>query len=79
MTGEQVVTTCFQDYFYNGILPKAAAQTNCTACVVGRLRDLGIRPSGGETVIDMLTGDRLDAAEIQSLQNACSEADASSQ
>jgi len=79
VTGEQVLTACYQDYFYNGILPKAAAQANCTACVVGRMRKLGIRPSAGENVSDMLTGDRLDASEIQSLQNTCRESDASSQ
>jgi hypothetical protein len=79
VTGAQVVTACFQDYFYNGILPRAAARANCTACVVGRLRTLGIRPSDGENVGDMLTGDRLSGSEIRSLENSCREADAGSQ
>lgn len=79
VTGEQVVTACFQDYFYNGILPKAAARANCKSCVVDRLRKLGIRPVSGETVMDMLTGDRLSNAHIQLLQNSCDESDANAQ
>jgi hypothetical protein len=79
VTGEQVVTACFQSYFYNGILPKAAAEANCKSCVVDRLRKLGVDPASGENVIDMLTGDRLDNSDIQSLQSNCNESDASSQ
>ncbi|MGH2860490.1 MAG: hypothetical protein ACRDLT_03175 [Solirubrobacteraceae bacterium] len=79
VTGEQVVTACFHSYFYNGILPKAAAQTNCKSCVVDRLRNLGIRPASGENVMDMLTGDRLSNTDIQLLQNRCNESDASAQ
>lgn len=79
VTGEQVVTACFQSYFYNGILPKAAAQANCKSCVVDRLHKLGVNPSGGENVIDMLTGDRLSSADIQTLQSNCNESDANEQ
>ncbi len=79
VTGEQVVTSCYQNYFYNGILPKAAAQTNCTDCVVDELRKAGIQPASGENVIDMLTGDRLSNSEIQTLQNHCNESDANEQ
>lgn len=79
VTGEQVVTACFHDYFNNGILPKAAAHTNCQSCVVDKLAKLGIRPSGGETVMDMLTGERLSSSTVQTLQNVCTEADANAQ
>lgn len=79
VTGEQVVTACFQAYFYSGVLPKASARSNCTSCVVDHLRGLGIRPSSGENVSDMLTGDRLSSSDIASLENFCNGADASSQ
>lgn len=79
VTGEQVVTACFHAYFYNGILPRSAAQTNCQSCVVDQLRRLGIRPSSGESVVDMLTGDRLGASDIQTLQNSCEVSDANTQ
>jgi hypothetical protein len=79
VTGEQVLTTCVQDYFYNGILPKASAEANCKSCVVDRLRELGIRPADGETVLDMLTGDRLSGSDVTSLQNTCEESDANAQ
>jgi hypothetical protein len=79
VTGEQVFTACVQDYFYNGILPKDAAEANCKSCVVDRLRKLGIRPGTGETVLDMLTGDRLSNSQVQTLQGACNESDANAQ
>jgi hypothetical protein len=79
VTGEQVVTACFQSYFYNGILPRASAQANCKSCVVAQLRKLGVAPGSGETVIDMLTGDRLGSSDIKSLQQNCNESDASAQ
>jgi hypothetical protein len=79
VTGEQVVTACFQSYFYNGILPRASAESNCKSCVVDQLRKLGVSPSSGENVIDMLTGDRLSSSDIQSLQNNCNESDANEQ
>ena len=79
VTAEQVLTTCFHDYFYNGILPEAAAKANCTSCVERELRTLRIRPTAGETEIDVLTGVRLSASASQALQNACTEADTSSQ
>jgi hypothetical protein len=78
VTGEQVVTSCFHNYFYNGILPKASAQANCETCVVGQLRKLGIRPTAGATVLDMLTGVRLSSSTIQKLQNVCNITDAGS-
>src|SRR5579863_9920213 len=59
VTGEQVITSCFQNYFYNGILPKSAAQSNCSSCVEQKLRSLGVRPSAGESEADVLTGVRL--------------------
>lgn len=79
VTGEQVVTACYQAYFYNGILPKSSAKTNCSSCVVAQLRKLGVRPAVGENVIDMLTGDRLSSAQIQSLQSSCGVSDANTQ
>lgn len=79
VTGEQVVTACTHAYFYNGILPRSAAQANCLSCVVDQLRKLGVRPASGENVADMLTGDRLADSDIQSLQNTCEVSDASSQ
>ena len=79
VTGEQVVTSCFQNYFYNGILPRASAQSNCKSCVVDELHKLGVNPASGENVIDMLTGDRLTNSDIQSLQSNCNETDANEQ
>jgi hypothetical protein len=79
VTGEQVVSSCFQNYFYNGILPKASAEANCKSCVVDQLRKLGVDPASGENVIDMLTGDRLSSSDIQSLQGKCNESDANAQ
>lgn len=79
VTGEQVVSSCFQNYFNNGILPKASAEANCKSCVVDQLRKLGVDPSSGEDVIDMLTGDRLSNSDIQSLQSKCNESDANAQ
>ncbi|MGH3493188.1 MAG: hypothetical protein ACRDQ1_08110, partial [Sciscionella sp.] len=79
VTGEQVLTTCVHDYFDNGILTKASAKANCESCVVDKLAKLGVRPAAGETVIDMLTGDRLSSSDVQTLQNACTEADANAQ
>ena len=79
VTGEQVITSCYQNYFYNGILPQAAAKANCNACVEQRLRKLGVQPSPGENEMDLLTGVRLPSGDINSLQNACNETDASEQ
>jgi hypothetical protein len=79
VTGEQVVTSCFQNYFYNGILPRASAQSNCKSCVVDELHKLGVNPASGENAIDMLTGDRLSNSDIQSLQSNCNETDANEQ
>lgn len=79
VTGEQVLTTCVQQYFGNGVLTKASAKANCKACVVDKLAKLGIRPAAGQTVIDMLTGERLSSSAIQTLQNACNEADTNAQ
>jgi hypothetical protein len=79
VTAEQVVTTCFHNYFYNGILPESAAKANCMSCVTRELRRLRIQPSPGETELDVLTGVRLSSAASQTLQNACTESDASSQ
>jgi hypothetical protein len=79
VTGEQVVTSCFQNYFYNGVLPKASAQANCKSCVVDRLHTLGVNPASGENAVDMLTGDRLSNSDIQSLQNSCDESDVNEQ
>ena len=58
---------------------KSAAKTNCSACVEQRLRKLGIRPPQGENEVDLLTGVRLPSSDINSLQSACNETDASAQ
>lgn len=79
VTGAQVITSCYQNYFYNGILPRAAAKANCSSCVEQRLRVLGIRPTAGENEADVLTGVRLSSRDINSLQTACNETDASAQ
>jgi hypothetical protein len=79
VTGQQVITSCFQNYFYNGILPQSAAKTNCSACVKQKLSKLGIRPSPGENEVDVLTGVRLSSADINVLQTDCNETDASAQ
>ncbi len=74
-----MVTSCFQDYFYNGILPRSAAEANCRSCVVHKLGQMGIRPTAGESESDVLTGVRLSSSDVTSLQSACDEADASAQ
>ncbi len=79
VTGEQVIIACYHAYFYNGILPAASAKANCAACVVDNLRSLGVRPPAGETVMDMLTGERLSTGQVQALQNACDISDANTQ
>ncbi len=73
------ITSCFQNYFYNGILPKSAAKTNCSSCVEQKLRKLGIQPRAGESEVDVLTGVRLSSADVSSLQSACNESDANEQ
>jgi hypothetical protein len=79
VTGQQVITSCYQNYFYNGILPQSAAKSNCSSCVEQKLRKLGLRPSPGENEVDLLTGVRLSSADINVLQNECNETDASEQ
>lgn len=79
VTAAQVITSCYQNYFYNGILPKAAAKANCSACVEQKLRGFGIRPTAGESEADVLTGVRLSSTHINSLQSACNEPDANAQ
>lgn len=79
VVGEQVITTCFHNYFYNGVLPKVAAQQSCTSCVVDALHKLGVDRSPGQTVMDMLTGVRLSASQAKALQSACAATDASTQ
>ena len=34
VTAQQVITSCYQNYFYNGILPSSSAKANCS-CVRG--------------------------------------------
>lgn len=79
VTGQQIITSCFQNYFYNGILPQSSAKANCSACVIRRLGKLGIRPTAGESEADVLTGVRLSSSVVNSLQSACNEQDASAQ
>jgi hypothetical protein len=79
VTGEQVIDSCFQNYFYNGILPRSAARANCSSCVENKLRRLGIQPTAGESEMDVLTGVRLSSSDVNSLQSACNESDASAQ
>jgi hypothetical protein len=79
VTGQQVITSCYQNYFYNGILPSSAAKANCSACVEQKLRKLGVRASQGETEADVLTGVRLSSSDINVLQNDCNETDANEQ
>ena len=79
VTGEQVITSCDQNYFYNGILPQPAAKANCSSCVVQKLHKLGIRAMRGETEADVLTGVRLSNSDINSLQSTCDESDANAQ
>ncbi len=71
VTAQQVLTTCYQNFVYNGILPPSAAKINCRSCVVTKLRQLGIVPTAGETETDVLTGVRLSNADAQSLNAAC--------
>lgn len=79
VTAQQVITSCYQNYFYNGILTSSSAKANCSSCVELRLHKLGIRPSAGETETDLLTGVRLPSSDINLLQNDCNETDANEQ
>jgi hypothetical protein len=72
---EQVVTTCIQNLYYNGLLPEAAAKTNCRYCVADELEKLGVEPTPGESQAAMIAGAILSHSNLSALQNACNQAD----
>lgn len=72
---EQVVTTCIQNLYYNGLLPQAAAKTNCMYCVGDELEKLGVEPTPGESQAAMIAGAVLSRSNLSTLQNDCNQAE----
>ena len=73
---QQVVTTCIQNLYYNGLLPQAAAKTNCTYCVADELEKLGVEPTPGQSQAAMIGSAILSHSNLTTLQNLCNQADA---
>ncbi len=72
---EQVVTTCVQNLYYNGLLPQAAAKTNCTYCVADELEKLGVEPTPGQSQTAMIDSAILSHSNLTTLQDLCNQAD----
>lgn len=72
----QVTKTCEHNIFYNGLLPKAAAEAECVQCVVNALGQLGFRQTGGTTADALIADVNLTATQSSELSNACSQSDA---
>jgi hypothetical protein len=72
---EQVVTTCIQNLYYNGLLPQAAAKTNCMYCVAGELEKLGVEPTPGESRAAMIASAILSHPNLTRLQDQCNQAE----
>ena len=72
---EQVVTTCVQNLYYNGLLPQAAAKTNCAACVADELEKLGVEPTPGQSQTAMIDNAILSHSNLTTLQDLCNQAD----
>jgi hypothetical protein len=72
---QQVVTTCVQNLYYNGLLPQAAAKTNCRYCVAGELEKLGVEPTPGQSQTAMIGSAILSKSNLTTLQDDCNQAD----
>jgi hypothetical protein len=72
---EQVVTTCIQNLYYNGLLPQAAAKTNCRYCVFDELEKLGVEPTPGQSQAAMIASAILSHPNLSTLQDQCNQAD----
>jgi hypothetical protein len=72
---EQVVTTCIQNLYYNGLLPQAAAKTNCRYCVADELEKLGVEPTPGQSYAAMIASAILSHPNLTTLQDQCNQAD----
>jgi hypothetical protein len=71
----QVITTCVDNIFYNGLLPKAPAEAECVQCVVNALGQLGFHQASGESANAMIANVRLTAKQSSELNFACNETD----
>jgi len=71
---EQVVTTCIQNLYYNGLLPQAAARTNCRYCVADELEKLGVEPTPGQSQAAMIASAILSHSNLTTLQDQCNQA-----
>jgi hypothetical protein len=72
---EQVVTTCIQNLYYNGLLPQGAAKTNCRYCVADELEKLGVEPTPGQSRTAMIASAILSNSNLTTLQDLCNQAD----
>jgi len=72
---EQVVTTCIQNLYYNGLLPQAASKTNCRYCVADELEKLGVEPTPGQSQTAMIASAILSHPNLTTLQDDCNQAD----
>jgi hypothetical protein len=72
---EQVVTTCIQNLYYNGLLPQAAAKTNCRYCVFDELEKLGVEPTPSQSQAAMIASAILSHPNLSTLQDQCNQAD----
>jgi len=70
---ESVVTTCYQNLFYNGLLPSGAAKTNCMYCVADELEKMGVEPTPGQSQASMIAGAILTKSNLSLLQSACNQ------
>jgi hypothetical protein len=73
----EVTKTCVDNIFYNGLLPQAAAESECVQCVVSALGQLGFNQASGESADAMIANVRLTAKQSSELNFACDETDAS--
>ena len=71
---DQVVTTCVQNLYYNGLLPQAAAKTNCRYCVFDELEKLGVEPTPGQSQAAMIASAILSQSNLSTLQDQCNQA-----
>jgi len=70
---DQVVTTCVQNLYYNGLLPQAA-KTNCRYCVFDELEKLGVEPTPGQSQAAMIASAILSQSNLSTLQDQCNQA-----
>jgi len=72
---QQVVTTCYKNLYYTGLLPESAAKVNCRYCVADELEKLGVEPTPHETQAALISGAILSSTNMQTLQDACNQND----